>query len=108
MSRVEVTCADALAWLMHCRRDSFDVIFGSAVCFELLARILPLAAERVRRWLHLYRVRSVADHPGWLAVGAQRTGRGGALRPAATRDGRILNPSLRVRKGSATIQTVNT
>lgn len=48
MSRVEVTCADALAWLMHCR-DSFDVIFlDPPFASELLARILPLAAERVR------------------------------------------------------------
>ena len=32
---------------MH-RRDSFDVIFWIRRLFELLARILPLAAEQVR------------------------------------------------------------
>ncbi|HNX71765.1 16S rRNA (guanine(966)-N(2))-methyltransferase RsmD [Rivihabitans pingtungensis] len=78
MSRVEVTCADALAWLMHCR-DSFDVIFlDPPFASELLARILPLAAERVRAdgciYIECGQWPTIPD--GWQLV---RSGQAGAV-----------------------------
>ena len=78
MSRVEVTCADALAWLMHCR-DSFDVIFlDPPFASELLARISPLAAERVRAdgciYIECGQWPTIPD--GWQLV---RSGQAGAV-----------------------------
>jgi 16S rRNA (guanine966-N2)-methyltransferase len=77
MSRVEVTCADALAWLMHCR-DSFDVIFlDPPFASDLLLRVLPLAAARVRDGGYLYiECAQWPELPGWDVV---RSGRAGVV-----------------------------
>jgi len=78
MSQVEVVCADALAWLAH-GQESFDVIFlDPPFASELLARILPLAAERVRAdgciYIECGQWPTIPD--GWQLV---RSGQAGAV-----------------------------
>ena len=77
MSPVEVVCADALVWLAH-SQECFDVIFlDPPFASDLLLRVLPLAAARVRDGGYLYiECAQWPELPGWDVV---RSGRAGVV-----------------------------
>ena len=75
MSQVEVVCADALTWLAH-GQESFDVIFlDPPFASDLLLRVLPLAAARVREGGYLYiECAQWPELAGWDVVRSGRAG----------------------------------